>query len=185
MRKLSSFTFTTLNGFFKGLNEDTSWHVHGEEENQFSQQSLKKDHILLFGRKTYEMMVGFWSQPIAAELFPEVAAAINKAEKIVFSNTLKEASWNNTSVISGDIIPQIKNLKQTATKDLTILGSGSIITQLSNADLIDEYGIMVDPVIIGQGTPLFSGVNKVIELELAETRAFKSGVVLLVYKRII
>lgn len=70
MPKITSFTFLTLNGYFKGENEDTSWHRHGEEENRYSEDSLQSDSILLFGRTTYEMMYSFWPTLRAAELFP-------------------------------------------------------------------------------------------------------------------
>src|SRR6478609_11232061 len=98
MNKLTSFTFITRNGFFKGLNEDTSWHPHGGEAARFANNASGADNILLFGRKTYEMMAGFWPTPMAAELFPMVAENMNKAEKIVCSNSLKKATWENTSI---------------------------------------------------------------------------------------
>ncbi|MEW5959613.1 MAG: dihydrofolate reductase, partial [Chloroflexota bacterium] len=79
MRKLTAYNFLTLNGFFKGPNEDTNWHTHGEEEAKYSEESLAQDNILLFGRKTYEMMASFWPTPQAKELFPKVAAGMNKA----------------------------------------------------------------------------------------------------------
>src|SRR4051812_33928699 len=113
MRKINSFTFITLNGFFKGLNEDTSWHTHGGEAAKFSEEASQSQNILLFGKKTYEMMSNFWPTPMAAEMFPVVAKNMNDVNKIAFSNSLKEAKWKNTSVMSGDIIDQVKKLKQT------------------------------------------------------------------------
>ena len=93
MSKLTSFTFITLNGFFKGQNEDTSWHPHGGEAAKFANDASSADNILLFGRKTFEMMASFWPSPMAAELFPIVAENMNKSQKIVCSNTLKKADW--------------------------------------------------------------------------------------------
>lgn len=184
MRKINSFTFISINGFFKGLHEDISWHQHGDEENQYSVESLEAANILLFGRKTYEMMYSFWHSPMAAELYPEVAEGMNKAEKIVFSNTLQSVEWQNTKVIGGNIIEQIKKIKETEGKDMTILGSGSILTQFSNASLIDIYDIMIDPVAIGQGQQIFSGSNNKIDLKLISTRELKSsGVILIKYER--
>jgi dihydrofolate reductase len=183
MRKITSFTFLTLNGYFKGENEDTSWHRHGEEENRYSEDSLQSDNILLFGRTTYEMMYSFWPTPMAAELFPEVAIGMNKAEKIVFSNTLKIAEWNNTTIMKGGIVEQIKNIKSGKGKDMAILGSGSIVAQFSDAGLIDTYKIMIDPVALGGGTTLFEGLNQKLDLRLVESRVFNSGVVLLTYEK--
>jgi dihydrofolate reductase len=180
--RLSVFNFVTLNGFFKGPNEDTGWHVHGGEEAEYSAESLKSGNILLFGRLTYEMMVGFWPTAMAMDSFPIVAEGMNKAEKIVFSRTLKKVEWNNTRLLKGDIAEAIKKLKQTQGKDLTVLGSGSIITQFAEQGLIDEYQIMVDPLVLGEGTPMFKGIKHRLDLKLTGTRTFKSGVVLLTYQ---
>ena len=183
MATLSSFTFLSLDGYYKGLNDDISWHQHGEEEGQFSADSLQSGDILLFGRKTFELMASFWPTEMAAQQFPDVAKGMNDSKKIVVSGTLQKADWNNTEIIRGDIIEQIKQLKQNATKNITILGSGQLLTALAAENLIDEYGIMIDPVAIGAGTSLFQGLTTPLQLQLVSTRAFKSGVVLHNYKR--
>ena len=184
MSNLSSFTFITLNGFFKGQNEDTSWHPHGGEAAKFANDSSSADNILLFGRKTYEMMASFWPSPMAAELFPIVAENMNKSQKIVCSNTLKNVDWKNTSIIKGDIIEQIKQLKKKGNKGITILGSGSLISQLSDAGLIDKYTIMLDPLALGKGTSIFDGIQNNLELKLISSRVFeKDSIVLLDYER--
>src|SRR3569832_511800 len=144
MRKLTMYNFITLNGFYKGPGGDLSWHKHGHEESEFSASSLSAENILLFGRVTYEMMAGYWPTPMAMENTPEVAEGMNKAEKIVFSNTLAQATWHNTRIVKGDIIAEIRKLKQLPGNDMTILGSGSIVSQFADAGLIDEYQIMVD-----------------------------------------
>jgi dihydrofolate reductase len=184
MGKLSSFTFLSLDGYYKGFNEDVSWHKHGAEEGAYSASSLQSGNILLFGRTTYEMMAGFWPTPQAAQAFPEVAEGMNKAEKIVFSRSLKKAGWQNTKIVSANILDEVRTLKQRE-KDLTILGSGSIVIQLAEAGLIDTFLIMIDPVIIGKGTPLFSGIHHPLTLKLIDNRTFKSGVVLLSYEVIL
>ena len=94
MGKLSVFNFMTLNGYFKGLNDDIAWHKHGnEEEGEFAADGAQSDSIILFGRKTYEMMAGFWPTPDAIRNMPAVAEGMNKSEKIVFSRTLKIANY--------------------------------------------------------------------------------------------
>ncbi|MEW6195558.1 MAG: dihydrofolate reductase family protein [Bacteroidota bacterium] len=182
MRKLTVFNFITLNGFFEGPNHDINWHKHGAEESKLSDDSLKAENMLLFGRRTYEMMYGFWPTPMAAEMFPETAKGMNKSEKIVFSNTMKKAEWNYTKVIGGDIVEEMKRLKKSNGKDMTILGSGSIVTQFADAGLIDAFQIMIDPVAIGSGTTLFGGLKQKLDLKFTGTKTFKSGVVLLSYE---
>ena len=184
MSKLNSFTFITLNGFYKGQNEDTSWHQHGGEAAEYANSASQGDSILLFGRKTYEMMYSFWPTPMASESFPMVAKKMNAAKKIVCSDTLKKADWQNTTIIKGDIIEQIKQLKKTTDNGITILGSGSLIAQLSDARLIDQYTIMLDPVVLGKGTPLFEGIKNKLDLKLTSSQTFKKdGILVLNYER--
>ncbi len=185
MRKLTSFTFITLNGFYKGLNEDTSWHIHGGEAAEFSRKSSGSGNVLLFGRKTYEMMYSFWPSPMAAQHFPEVAVNMNKAEKIVVSQTLTSASWNNSSVLKGDLVTEITKLKSTPGNDITILGSGSIITQLSDAGLIDTYQLMIDPIILKEGVNIFNGIKNNVSIQLKDVTVLKNdGVMLATYIKV-
>jgi dihydrofolate reductase len=109
------------------------------------------------------------------------AEGMNKADKIVFSMTLKKAEWNNTRLVRDNMVEEVKKMKQMPGKDLTILGSGSIVTQLAQAGLIDEYQLMVDPVALGAGTSLFHSMRYPLNLKLASSRIFKSGTVLLNY----
>ncbi|MCO4292530.1 dihydrofolate reductase family protein [Solitalea sp. MAHUQ-68] len=184
MAKLNIFNFITLNGFYKGPNEDINWHKHGSEENEFAGDMLQFDSVLLFGRVTYEMMASYWPTPFAMENDPVVSEGMNKAEKIVFSKTLKNAAWENTKILSGDLVEEVKSLKQASSKSLTVLGSGSIVSQLAEAGLIDEYQIMIDPVAIGNGIPIFNNVKHQLDLKLIDTKTFKSGVVMLTYQPI-
>jgi dihydrofolate reductase len=182
MRKIVAYNFLTINGFFKGPNEDISWHKHGEEEARYSEEMLGQDNMLLFGRKTYEQMVSFWPTPMAKEAFPKVAEGMNKAEKIVFSKKPFEAKWENTQVVSGDIVDQILRLKASPGKDMAILGSGTIINLLTDSGLIDEYQFMLDPMALPDGAPVFKGITQKLDLQLTGSRVFKSGVVLLCYQ---
>lgn len=184
MAKISVFNFISLNGCYKGPKEDISWHKQGDksEEGEYAKRSLKADSILLFGRTTYDMMSSFWPTPEAAKAFPEVAKGMNAAEKIVFSRKLKKADWNNTTLIKGNLIDEVKKLKKSAKKDITILGSGTIITQLSENGLIDSYQFMIDPVVVSNGTSIFDKIKKGLDLKLIETKVFKSGAVLHSYK---
>jgi dihydrofolate reductase len=183
MGKLSVFNFMTLNGYFKGPADDIAWHQHGnEEEGEFAAEGSQSDSIIMFGRKTYEMMAGFWPTEHAIKNMPAVAEGMNKSEKIVFSRTLKKAEWSNTKIISNNMVEEGRKLKIKSKKDMTILGSGSILTQLADAELIDSFQFMIDPIALGAGTPIFQGIKNQLNLKLTSTRAFKSGAVLLSYQ---
>ena len=182
MRKVSAFVFVTLNGYFKGPQGEISWHRHGAEENKYAVDSMKSGNTLLFGRVTYEMMAGYWPTPLALKNDPVVAGGMNNAEKIVFSRTLKKADWQNTRLIREDAVDAVKKMKRMSGKDMTLLGSGSILAQFAEQGLIDEFEIMVDPVVLGDGTPIMKGVKNKLDLELKGTKTFKSGVVLLCYR---
>jgi dihydrofolate reductase len=182
MGKLSVFNFISLNGYYKGANGDLSWHRHGTEENEYAVNSMKGGSRLLFGRITYELMASYWPTATATEENPIVAAGMNHAEKIVFSNTLKEAAWQHTKIMSGDIVSAIRNLKENDETDMTILGSGSIVSLFASEGLIDRYMIMIDPVALHVGTPIFSNIKHNLQLSLVAARTFNSGVVLLTYQ---
>lgn len=181
MRKLSSFSFITLNGFLHDEHGDISWHKHGAEENQYAANSLEAGNILLFGRKTYEMMASYWPTPMAIENYPIVADGMNKAEKLVFSSALQEATWENTTILNGDISEKVRLLKRTPGNNMTLLGSENILSQFAAKGLIDDYLIMIDPVTIGSGIPIFNGIPQQLNLNLKSIQSFKSGVVLLHY----
>jgi len=182
MSRLIAFHFVTLNGYLNGPRGDISWHRHGAEENEYAAQNLTFGSTLLFGRVTYELMASYWPTPVAIQNDPKVAKGMNEAPKIVFSRTLKKVEWKNTRLVKSNIVEEIKTLKQTSGKDMTLLGSGSILTQFAEQNLIDEYQVMVDPVVLGKGTPIFKGIEHKLDLNLTGTKTFKSGVVLLSYR---
>ena len=182
MRKLTVFNFITLNGFYKGRNEDISWHKHGEEESAFASEGSKSGSILLFGRVTYQMMESYWPTQMAKQDSPEVTKGMNASEKIVFSKTLKHTDWANARIVRDSPVEEVKRMKKENGNDMTVLGSGTIVTQLAEHNLIDTYMLMVDPVVLGDGTPIFKGIKRQPDLRLVDTRKFKSGVVLLTYQ---
>ncbi|PTN08543.1 dihydrofolate reductase family protein [Mangrovibacterium marinum] len=184
MRKITAFVFTTLNGYYKGANNDLDWHSNGAEEIEYAQNKLQEGNTLLFGRKTFEMMRNFWVTPMAYELFPAVALRINQTEKLVCSSSLKTTDWANTTILDGDIVAQIRALKATEGSNITLMGSASLVKQLAQENLIDEFELMVDPVVLGQGETLFEGIGKPLNLQITEARLFReSGVLLLYYKK--
>jgi dihydrofolate reductase len=184
MRTLGVFNFMTLNGFYKGPANDVSWHSHdNSEEGSFAEEGANSNGILLFGRVTYEMMASWWPTDQAIKTMPVIAKGMNRAEKIVFSNTLKTTNWNNSRIVTGNIVDFVKKLKQDPGKNLTILGSGSIVSLFAEHGLIDVYQLMIDPVALGQGTTIFHGISKPLALKLVSHRIFKSGTVLLTYNK--
>ena len=182
MGKLIVFNFLTMNGYYKGTNNDISWHRHGKEENEFAAKNLQSDTILVFGRVTYEQMAAYWPTEEAVKNQPEIAKGMNNAEKIVFSRKLKKAEWNNSRLIKANAEEELRKIKEQSTKDLVILGSGGIVTQFAEWGLIDAYQFMIDPVALGDGTPAFKGMKGKLDLELTGTKTFKSGAVLVTYK---
>ena len=137
--------------------------------------------VLLFGRKTYELMASYWSTPSATSNDPIVAERMNSLPKVVFSRTLQKTEWNNTRLISENVAEEIAKLKQQPGKDIAIFGSSNLSVTLAKLSLIDEYRIMVNPVVLGNGTRLFEGINHRLNLKLTRTKAFSSGNVLLYY----
>ena len=181
MGKLRVFNFITLNGYFQGPKGDISW-AHQSAEDEYAAEMLKGRDRLLFGRVTYDVMSSYWPTAQAMKDAPLVSQGMNSADKIVFSRTLDKAEWNNTRVVRDNISEEIRKLKEESARDLTILGSGSIVTQFAQEDLIDEFQIMVHPVVLAEGTSIFKGLEKQLNLELTSTRAFSSGKALLYYR---
>jgi dihydrofolate reductase len=182
MRRLTVFNLVTLDGYIAGQGGDISWHNVDEEFQELANAASNSGNMLLFGRVTYELMAGFWPTPEAIKTDPVVAAGMNKAEKIVFSRTLDKADWNNTRLVKNDMVAEVRKLKQGSGKDLTVLGSGSIVSQLAQEGLIDEYQILLNPVVIGKGKTMFEGVKDRFSLKLAKTRVFGNGNILLSYE---
>jgi dihydrofolate reductase len=127
-------------------------------------------------------MAGYWPTPYAIKNDPIVAERMNNLPKVVFSRTLDKASWNNTKLIKGDMAAEMRKMKKEPGKDMAILGSGSIVSQLAQEGLIDEYQIAVNPVVLGQGRTMFDGIKEKLTLKLTKTRTFGNGNVLLCYE---
>jgi dihydrofolate reductase len=182
MRKLQVFNLITLDGYFTGENGDISWHKTGEEFEELAKKNSTSGNTLLFGRVTYQLMAAYWSTPAGLKDDPVVARGMAASPKIVFSRKLKEAAWENTRLIKGNMLAAVRRLKRGSGKPLAVLGSGSVVAQLAQAGLVDEYQLLVVPVIIGKGRPLFEGVKKRLDLHLVSSRAFSNGNMLLTYR---
>jgi dihydrofolate reductase len=185
MRKLIVFNHVSLDGYFTDANDGMSFAqnaVPDEEWDAFVAGNAGGGGTLVFGRVTYELMVSFWPMPMAAERMPEVAKQMNNLPKVVFSRTLDEVSWNNTRLVKGNLADEIRKMKKEDGEGMVIFGSGTIISQLAQEGLIDEYQIIVDPVALGKGRTMFDGIKEKLTLKLTKTQAFGNGNVLLCYE---
>lgn len=185
MRQLIVFNNISLDGYFSDANNDMSFakrDVDDPEYAAFVGQNASGEGILLFGRVTYEMMASFWPTRIAEQMMPEVAESMNARPKIVFSRTLREAPWNNTTLVSDDAVEYVRRLKEQPGPDLAVLGSGQIVSQLAQAELVDEYQFVIVPVVLGKGRTLFETVTRRIALRLTQTRSFQNGNLFLSYE---
>ena len=183
MRKLQVFNTISADGFFTDDSGDMSWaHRHDEEWSAFSSGNAAGSGELLFGRVTYDMMAAFWPTAQAAQMLPQVAAGMNAMRKHVVSRTLREPRWQNTTVLNGDLAAEVQVLKARPGPDIVILGSGSVVSQLTAAGLIDGYQLVLSPTILGKGRTLFQTLERRMSLRLTNTRSFKNGNVVLWYE---
>ena len=179
MRKLFSFNMMTLDGFFEGANQDIDWHNADKEFNEFAIEQTSSVDTILFGRVTYQLMASYWPTETATSADPIVADLMNRLSKIVFSRTLVSVDWNNTRLINENAQKEIQNLKMQQGKDMAIFGSATLISSIM--DVIDEHRVMVNPILLSRGIPLFKGTGDRMKLKLVNTRIFGSGNVLLSY----
>jgi dihydrofolate reductase len=183
MRKLVVFNMVSLDGFFVDRKGDMSWaHKNDAEWNAFVNENASGNGVLVFGRITYELMASYWPTPMALENSPVVAKGMNDMPKIVFSRTLDNASWSNTKLVKGDLAAEMRKLKKEPGPDMVILGSGSIVSQLAQQNLIDEYQIALSPIVLGTGRTMFEGVKEKLNLKLTKSRTFGNGTVFACYQ---
>lgn len=185
MRKLIVFNHVSLDGYFTDVNGSMNFAqnpIPDAEWEAFVTGNASGGGTLVFGRVTYELMASFWPTPFATEQMPAVAERMNNLTKVVFSRTLEASSWNNTRLIKADLAGEIRKMKQEDGEDMVIFGSGTIISQLAIEGLIDEYQIIVDPVVLGKGRTMFDGIKEKLTLKLTKTHAFHNGNTLLCYE---
>jgi dihydrofolate reductase len=178
MRKLVVSEFVSLDGVM----EEPSWtfQFESEERDRFKFDELSASGDLLLGRVTYEGFAAAWPQ--MEEQTGEYGAWMNGYPKLVVSTTLEEPlEWNNSTLVKGEVAEEVSRLKEQPGKDILIFGSGDLVNTLMQHDLIDEYRLMVFPVVVGSGKRLFSGGSVTKTLTLVETKTFGSSVVVLTY----
>jgi len=185
MPSLIMFNQLSLDGYFVDARGDMSWAhdpMPDEEWDTFVDGNARGGGLLVFGRVTHDLMASYWPTPAAAQNAPVVAERMNSLPKVVFSRTRRESPWANTTMLSGDPASEVGRLKGGSGPDMAIMGSGSIVAPLAAAGLIDRYQLVVVPVVLGAGRPLFEGLTVKLNLRLVDTRSFANGNVLLTYQ---
>ena len=188
MPKLMVFNNISLDGYFVDAHGDMSFANNPRPDPEWDAfvagNASGSGGVMVFGRVTYDLMASYWPTPIAASSMPVVAERMNSARKVVFSRTMDQATWMNTRLVKNDLPGEIRKLKKEAGGDLIIFGSGSIVSQLAQLGLIDEYQIIVTPVVLGKGRTMFEGLNEKLLLKLNKSRSFANGNVWLSYELI-
>jgi len=187
MRKLILYMHASLDGFVQGEQDwDIGWIIHDEEMEQYAEESFSTVDTVLWGRGTYLGMQQHWTavpdNPDASEHEKSHAAWLNKTQKVVISTTLKSVDWNNSVLINDHIAEEVQKLKNQAGQDMIVIGSPRLAHSLMQDNLIDEFRINVNPIVIGKGLPVFHDVQQRMQLELVQNRTFRNGVVGLVYR---
>ncbi len=198
LRRIVMFNWVTADGYFAAADGNLDWVVPDEAQARAAAEGILNFDTVLFGRRTYELFEGFWRHAVVNDdgTVPDphhpgrrssehgaIALALNRMTKLVFSRTMKEVAWRNARLVRELDAREIETLKKQPGKDLIIFGSGSIVSQLTQHALIDEYQFAVCPIFLGSGRPLLSGVAKRLRLDLLEAKALPSGDVMLRYVR--
>lgn len=181
-RKLIHQMMISVDGYFEGPDKNIDWHTADKEFDKYAINFLDNLDVLIFGRTTYELMASYWPTASALKDDPIVAEKMNKLRKVVVSETLEKAEWNNTELIKTNVAEKIGKLKDQPGKDMAIFGSSDLSLTLIPHRLIDEYRIFISPVLLGNGNSLFKGLQEKQQLKLIKAETFNSGNVLLYYE---
>lgn len=181
MRKLVVSEWMTLNGVFDADTMDTWWIPYDSAERQEAiTEGILACDVMLYGRLTYEMLAPYWSAQKTDEHGP--AAKLNSVRKYVVSSSLKKAEWQNSSILKGNIGEEIARLKQQPGGDVLITGSATLVRSLMGTDLIDEYRLLVQPILTGSGERFWKSEISLTKLQLVSTKTYPKGVIGLTYQ---
>ncbi|MBV6450166.1 MAG: putative protein YyaP [Anaerolineales bacterium] len=178
MRKIVVSMFMALDGVTEAPNQ-WSFQFGSKEQQNYKYDELFACDALLLGRITYEGFAEAWPNMPGTGDYGE---RMNSIPKYVVSTTLQEAAWNNSKIINNNVSEELSMLKQQAGQDILIFGSSALVDSLMQYDLIDEYRLMIFPIVVGSGKRLFQDVSEKKSLQLIESKTFSSGVVVLSYK---
>ncbi len=186
MRKVIVAMQVTLDGFIEGPNGELDWAMKEDEETWKDHFELMRSvDTLLLGRVMYPAYEKYWlaapTNPSSTKSEIEYARLADRTQKIVFSKTLEKVEWKTTRIIKDHSAEEILKMKQQPGKDMMLLGGAGLVSSFMNLGLIDEYHLVLNPVVLGGGKPLFKDVKKRHTLKLINTKALKSGKVVLHY----
>jgi dihydrofolate reductase len=179
MRNLFWQISVTLDGLMEGPNrelDDTAQFVDKDFDRYASEMLLSIDAVLL-GRRTYELFAGYWPSAIGPD-----ADRLNELPKVVFSRTLERVDWRNSRLVSGNVEEEVARLKRQPGNDIALFGSAHLAATFIRLGLIDEYRILVTPVVLGSGTPAFKDIETRAALKLSQATTWSSGIVALYYQ---
>ncbi len=185
MQRLIVFNNVSLDGYFCDRHGSMAWAHAAKPDKEFSSFAARNASgggSLVFGRVTYEMMAAFWPTEHARRQMPEVAAGMARMTKHVFSRGLNQPGWENTVVHRGNAAARLRALKAKPGRGLAILGSGNLVAQIAGHAVVDEYQLVVTPVVLGGGRTLFEGLKAPIGFALVESRTFRNGKLYLRYR---
>ncbi len=182
MRRIIFQMLVSLDGYFEGPNKEIDWHVVDGDFNEYAVEMLNSVDTLLFGRVTYQLMASYWPTLSARTDDPVVAERMNNLPKIVFSRTLTKVEWQDTRLVGEDAVEEVAKLKRQPGKDMAIFGSSDLTVSLVPYNLVDEYRIFVNPVVLGGGKTLLHGLRERLDVHLIWSRVLKSGLILACYK---
>lgn len=187
MRKVISFMHITLDGFVAGPNGELNWAKVDQELFEYVGKRIKKGDTALYGRTTYQMMENYWptagDKPNATKHDIEHSKWYNNIHKLVLSKSLQGSNLINTTIISENLADGINEIKQQTGEDILVFGSPTATHSLIEHNLIDGFWLFVNPIILGQGVPLFKNITDRINLKLLPTtRQFSNGVTELNYE---
>ncbi|WP_327580602.1 dihydrofolate reductase family protein [Nonomuraea sp. NBC_00507] len=185
MGKLIYWVHTSVDGYIEGPNGEFDWPEMGPELSAYGDEIQAGVGTFLYGRVVWDMMSSFWPDAESMSDHPhdlKFAPIWRRTPKVVFSSTLKEAGWN-TRIVSGNLSEEVAELKRQANQDLLLNGGSQLASALTELRLIDEYHIMVHPVVLGGGKPVFPPLKDRVDLRLVDSRTFDARTVLLRYER--
>jgi len=176
VKKLFLHMMVSLDGFIEGPEKELDWFVDDDAMFEYFHDLLSSVDAMLYGRVSYQLMADYW--PAATG---EFADKMNNMPKIVFSRTLEKVEWN-AKLVKENIAEEISRMKREPGKDLVLFAGADLASTFRQLGLIDEYRLLVNPVVLGSGTPLFKGVHDKLNLKLIKTQTFSCGNVLLCYE---
>jgi dihydrofolate reductase len=188
MKKVVQFMHVSLDGFVAGPKGEMDWIIVNEDPFEYSNERINQSDIALYGRVTWQMMDYYWptapDKPNASAHDIEHGNWYKKVDKIVLSKTMKSDPAKKIQVVGSNLVKEINEIKSRPGKEIVIFGSPSAGHALAQLGLVDEYWLFINPVLLGQGMPMFKGLKDLTKLKLLKTHEFKSGVVALNYERV-